>query len=197
MPTPMSIRCSRASNTRSSSDSLEQPRPDFLPPPTCQCVRIALPHGQRLDLAARCEYLGADAEFRGASIDDFDQVLDHRLLFGRWARVLAGGLVVQVGYILKRARETGRQTVVERRRGTLCNGENRGIGEYPGARQIALARELLAPHGDGFGAGPSRRRQLRETAQPHPCQGGIGLVQPLVLERQAILRDPVFTLQVA
>src|SRR5579863_7051633 len=152
MPTPMSIRCSRASNTRSSSDSLEQPRPDFLPPPTCQCVRIALSHGERLDLAARCEYLGADAEFRGAPIDDFDEVLDHRLLFGSRARVLAGGLVVQVGYVLKRLREAGRQTVVERWCGTLRNGKNRGIGENPSARQIARARELLAPHGDGFGA---------------------------------------------
>src|SRR5579863_7858927 len=122
MPTPMWIRCSRASNTRCSSDSLEQPRPDFLPPPTEEGVRIPLTHGKRLELAARREYLGADAEFRGAPIDDFDEALDHRLLFGSRARVLAGYLVVQVGYVLQRAREAGRQTVVQRRRGALCNG---------------------------------------------------------------------------
>ena len=87
------------SNT-SSSDSLEQSRPDFLPPPAGEGMRVAhrvrAAHGKRLELAARREYFGADVEFRGARIDDFGQALDHRLLCGSRARVLAGFLVVRI-----------------------------------------------------------------------------------------------------
>ena len=54
---------------------------------------------------------------------------------------------------------------------------------------------LLAPDGDGFRAGARRRRELREAAQPSPRLRGIGLVQPRVLERQAILDHPVLAPQ--
>ena len=46
--------------------------------------------------------------------------------------------------------------------------EDRRVGNYPAARQIALARHVLAPYREAPRARARRRRQLREAAQPLP-----------------------------
>ena len=59
-------------------------------------MRVASAQGERLQLAARRQQLGAHREFRGARVDDFGEPLGRRLLLRGGAGVLAGSLVARV-----------------------------------------------------------------------------------------------------
>ena len=73
--------------------------------------------------------------------------------------------------------------------------EHGRIGQYPAARQIALARRGFAPDRDAAAARARSRRQQVQIAQPLPSLRGVELVQPRILERQAILGHPVLAPQ--
>src|ERR1700692_3787025 len=66
-------------------------------------------------------------------------------------------------------------------------------------RGRSRTRALLAFAPDAYGLGPGARLgfELREAAQPAPSLHGIRLIQLLVLERQAILQNPVLAPELA
>ena len=100
--------------------------------------------------------------------------------------------------LLERALQIRREAVVQGRCGALRNRKNcrrRGVSRRAADRARAL--ELFAPDRDRFGPGARLRFELREAAQPAPSLRGIGLIQPLVLERQAILQHPVLAPELA
>ena len=73
--------------------------------------------------------------------------------------------------------------------------KNGGVGQYPRARQIALARQLFTPDGNDFGARAGLRGQLADPAQTLPCLRRIRLVEAPILELQTIFPYPVLSLE--
>src|SRR5580698_3478804 len=77
--------------------------------------------------------------------------------------------------------------------GLACAMEKTAASDRIQARGRSRARQFLTPHSDGFGAGARLRWELANAAQPLPGQRWIRFIQPVLLELQAILSDPVFT----
>src|SRR5580692_10124456 len=90
MPMPTSTRYSRASSRPSRTERLEEGVADLGLSPALECLDPEVPHGQRLELAARREDLRAHPEGCGPGVDDTSQALDHGLLLGRGPLIASG-----------------------------------------------------------------------------------------------------------
>ena len=174
-------------------------------------MRVAFTHGERLELASRREQLRAYVQFRRARIDDFGEPLDQCLLFRSGARILDRVLIIhRFGrFFVQCSQKAGCESVVEirwhgvepgerraRPRVGLRDGKDGRVGNDPGTRQIAFARESFSPDGDAFGTRPRLWVQLADAAQPFPRVRWVRLVQPRILECGAVLRRPVFPPQI-
>ena len=186
------------------SQGCEQLCADFLQPPARQRVGVAFAHGEGLQFAARRQHLGAHLKLRRARIDNFAQPIEQRFLLGCRARVLAPAQDLSAAGFDEASSASSKlrgEFLVHRLHahrappgwsGLACAIEKMAASDRIQARGRSRSRaSLLAPHGNGFGAGARLRRELADAAQALPGLCRIRFVEPPVLEIKAVLEHPV------